>query len=281
MKKQLVLLFCGFLIQVSLAQVNNSVLSSGDWFKFSIDTTGVFKIDKNLLQQIGVSTNGLNPKKLHIYGNGGQLLPDANNDFRYDDLQENAIYVAGEEDGTFDNKDYILFYATGPHDWDVNTTSNFIKHRQNIYTDKGYYFITVNDTDGKRITQKNPNTNTPAAPITIFDDYIFHEKEEKNIIAVGTQWFFEEDFNIQNTQSFKIPFPNAVANENLNVRVRGVSNSIVSSSMAVKVNGQDLLTLDYAGINISSLTKAYAVERNANISNSAENIEIEITYNNN
>ena len=72
MKKQLLLLFCGFLIQVSLAQVNNSVLSSGDWFKFSIDTTGVFKIDKNLLQQIGVSTNGLNPKKLHIYGNGGQ-----------------------------------------------------------------------------------------------------------------------------------------------------------------------------------------------------------------
>ena len=61
---------------------------------------------------------------------------------------------------------------------------------------------------------------------------------------MGTQWFFEEDFNIQNTQSFKIPFPNAVANENLNVRVRGVSNSIVSSSMAVKVNGQDLLTLD-------------------------------------
>jgi len=281
MKKQLLLLFCGFLIQVSLAQVNNSVLSSGDWFKFSIDTTGVFKIDKNLLQQIGVSTNGLNPKKLHIYGNGGQLLPDANSDFRYDDLQENAIYVAGEEDGTFDNKDYILFYATGPHDWEVNTTSNFIKHRQNIYTDKGYYFITVNDTDGKRITQKNPNTNSPAAPITIFDDYIFHEKEEKNIIAVGTQWFFEEDFNIQNTQSFKIPFPNAVANENLNIRVRGVSNSVVSSSMAVKVNGQDLLTLDYAGINISSLTKAYAVERNANILNSAENIEIQITFNNN
>ena len=105
MKKQLVLLFCGFLIQVSLAQVNNSVLSSGDWFKFSIDTTGVFKIDKNLLQQIGVSTNGLNPKKLHIYGNGGQLLPEANSDFRFDDLQENAIYVAGEEDGTFDIKD--------------------------------------------------------------------------------------------------------------------------------------------------------------------------------
>ena len=42
--------------------VNNSVLSGGTWYKFRVDTTGVFKIDKKLLQEIGISTSGLIPR---------------------------------------------------------------------------------------------------------------------------------------------------------------------------------------------------------------------------
>ena len=281
MRKQLLLFFIGFIFQIGLAQVNNSVLSNGDWYKFSVDTTGVFKIDRNLLQQIGVSTNGLNPKKIHIYGNGGQLLPVLNSDFRYGDLQENAIYVEGENDGSFDNEDFILFYAKGAHDWDVNAATNSIKHRQNIYSDKAYYFISVNDSDGKRIDSKNTLTNNATTIINSFNDFVFLEKDLKSILAVGTQWFFEEDFNIYNTQTFKIPFKNSLFNEDVNVRVRGVSNSVVSSIMDVKVNGTDALTINYAAVNPSSLTKAYAVERNANIANTLDEIEVSITYNNN
>jgi hypothetical protein len=281
MKKQILFIFCGFLMQVSFSQISNSVLSSGEWFKFSIDTTGVFKIDRKLLQQIGVSTNGLNPKKIHIYGNGGSLLSAANSDFRYDDLQENAIYIEGENDGSFDSNDFVLFYARGPHDWKVNTTSNSIKHRQNIYEDKAYYFLTVNDTDGKRVAQKTENTGNPNMEITIFDDYVFHEEEAKSILGAGTQWFFEKDFNVQSTQRFSIPFANAVANEEVNIRVRGVSNSVVSSSMDVTVNGEALYSINYAGVNLSSLTKAFAVERNGDAAISSDNIDVSITYNNN
>ena len=130
------------------SQVNNSVLANGNWFKFSVDTTGVFKIDKTLLQQIGISTNNLNPKKIHIYGNGGNLLPEFNGDVRYDDLQENAIYIEGEEDNSFDANDFILLYAKGPHSWEVDINTNNVSHKQNIYSDKAYYFITVNDNNG-------------------------------------------------------------------------------------------------------------------------------------
>ena len=126
-------LFTLFSILMS-SQVTNSVLRAGDWYKFSVDTTGVFKIDRNFLQQLGISTNNLNPKKIQIYGNGGQLLPEKNEEFRYDDLQENAIYVEGEQDNTFDANDYILFYAKGPHDWKVNTATGVVNHQQNIYS---------------------------------------------------------------------------------------------------------------------------------------------------
>jgi hypothetical protein len=267
-------------MQITFAQVSNSVLSSGTWFQFSVDTTGVFKIDRNLLQQIGVATNGVNPKKIHIYGNGGQMLPELNSDFRYDDLQENAIFISGENDGSFDSNDFILFYAKGPHDWVVNTTNNSARHRQNIFSDKAYYFLTMNDVDGKRIAQKAPIIANATTQITIFDDYTFYEKEENSILAAGTQWFFKEDFNIENTQEFNIPFPNAVPNEPINVTVRSVFNSSTAASMAVKLNTQDLFNINYTGLSPASLSKAQALERSANAVNSSENINISITYSN-
>jgi hypothetical protein len=280
MKKLFLFLFIPFLTTVTFSQVSSSVLSTGDWFKFSVDTTGVFKIDKNLLQQIGISTNGLNPQKIHVYGNGGNLLPTLNADFRYDDLQENAIYIEGENDGVFDNSDYILFYAKGPHDWEIDINTETAKHRQNIYSDEAYYFITVNTTDGKRVQQRTPITTNATTQITNFDDFTFYEKEERSIFAAGTQWFFNQDFNIENTQSFTIPFPNAVPNQDISVRVRGVSTSVISSTMTVKVKTQDIYTLTYFGVNPSSLTKANTQEKTAAIQNSADIIDISITYDN-
>ena len=86
-------------------------------------------------------------------------------------------------------------------------------------------------------------------------------------MAAGTQWFYNEDFNITNTQEFNIPFPNAVSGEELEVSVRGVTNSVVNSSMAVQLNSQDIFTINYPGINASSLTKAIALERSAKVTN--------------
>ena len=280
MNRRILILFFSFFVQLISAQVTSSVLASGDWFKFSVDTTGVFKIDKNLLQQIGVSTNDLNPKKIHIYGSGGSLLPVLNSDFRYDDLQENAIYIEGENDGSFDNSDFILFYAKGPHDWIVNATSNTVNHRQNIYSDEAYYFISVSNIDGKRIQQKLPLTTSATTQINTFNDYTFYEKDEISLFAAGTQWFFNDDFNIENTQSFKIPFPNALVDENINIKVRGVSTSVASSTMAVKINGTDIYTLSFSSVNSGSLTKANTSERTADIKNSSNVIDVSIVYDN-
>ena len=281
MKKYSILFFLFLSTHILLAQNQNSVLATGDWFKFSVDTTGVFKIDRNLLQRIGISTGGLDPRKIHIYGNGGQMLPELNSDFRYNDLEENAIYIEGENDGSFDANDYILFYAKGPHDWEVDITNESANHRQNIFSDKAYYFISVNDINGKRISTKSPVAGNTSNTITVFDDFTFIEKEERSLLAAGTQWFYDDDFNITNTQEFVIPFPNAVANTDINIEVRGVSNSVVSSTMAVNLNGQDIFSLSYPAVSPSSLTKAVAIQRNANINNSADSFNISITYDNN
>ena len=225
MKKKYFTAYLFFLFSFAIhSQVVNSVLSEGIWFKFSVDTTGVFKIDKSLLQEIGIATNNLNPKKIHIYGNGGDLLPESNGVFRYDGLQENAIFVEGEEDNSFDTNDYILFYAKGPHSWSVNTTSQEVTHKQNIYSDKAYYFITVNDDDGKRIQNAVPISGNPVTEITNFNDYTFYENETSNLFSTGRRWLGEE-FSLENQQTFQIPFFNAVQNEPLKIKVRAVGVS--------------------------------------------------------
>ena len=260
------------------SQVNNSVLANGNWFKFSVDTTGVFKIDKTLLQQIGISTNNLNPKKIHIYGNGGNLLPEFNGDVRYDDLQENAIYIEGEDDNSFDANDFILFYAKGPHSWKVDINNNNVSHKQNVYSDKAYYFITVNDNNGKRIQSAPSVTGSTVTQLTSFNDYIFYEKETTNLFAAGRRWLGEE-FSVENQQTFQIPFPNAIQNEPLEIKVSAVAVSGLTSSMQVNVNSQDLFNLNFGAITSGS-TLASERAGSESITNSSTLINVSLNYNN-
>ena len=137
-------------------------MANGSWYKFRVDTTGVFKINKDLLQEIGINTAGLDPKNIRIYGNGGKMLPQLNSEFRYDDLMENAIFIEGEQDGVFDNDDFILFYAQGPHHWEINDSQfRLSKHNTNIYSDYAYYFITADNGVGKRINSLSNPTQDP------------------------------------------------------------------------------------------------------------------------
>ena len=262
------------------SQVQNSVLAEGTWYKFSVDTTGVFKLDRTFLSQLGVNVNTIDPRKIHIYGNGGTMLPELNSESRYEDLQENGIYVEGESDGTFDADDFILLYARGPHDWSVEPNTGSASHRFNIFSEKSYYFLTINATDGKRIGTRIPPLVVSSNPITEFDDYTFFERDELSILGAGTQWFFNEDLNTVSSVSYSIPFDDLVSNSDVRIKVRGVSNSVVPTSLNVNVNAADVFTLNFPQVNPDGLTKAFAIEQSGNIQTTSNAITVTLTYNN-
>jgi len=280
MKKTLLLyIITVFFIAEGHAQTSTSVLSKGDWYKFAVDTTGVFKLDVSLLQKMGINTATLNPKNIRIFGNGGVMLPQKNERFRADDLQENALFVSGEEDGVFNTDDYILWYAKGPHDWIVNPVVGTANHRQNIYSEKAYYFLTVTEGAGKRISEAPIVTLPSVKTVTTFDEYVFYEKETRNLFAIGTQWF-GENFSVENTHSFTIDFKNAVPNSPISVKVRGAAISSLASSMEVSVNSQNIYAINFPRVNSGSLTLGYTSHKIATINNSTEEIAISISYNN-
>ncbi|MGB0892629.1 MAG: type IX secretion system sortase PorU, partial [Flavobacteriaceae bacterium] len=278
-KQQLLLLLLLGLASLSFSQTN-SVLSAGNWYKFAVDTTGVFKIDKSLLEKMGINTANLNPKNIQIFGNGGAMLPQKNSDFRYADLQENAIYVEGEDDGVFNANDFILFYAKGPHDWIINENLETASHRQNIYSNKAYYFITVSNVNGKRIATLPEITNVAVKNISVFDDFIFYEKEERNLFAIGTQWF-GEDFSVENNQGFKLDFSTIDTNFPVKIKVAGAAISALPSSMSISVNGQNAFTINYPGVTNGSLTLGYPNFNSSTINVNTSSIDVEVSYNNN
>ena len=149
----------------TVSAITNSVLANGEWFRFFVTKSGAYLINKVFLQQLGINTNSIDPRKIKIYGNGGRMVPLKNSTFYPDDLAENAIQVTGESDGVFNDNDFIVFYAEGVDNYNEESDTN-----NNLYTDKSYYYINVQGAEGKRI-QTMLQPSTAGTPITVFDDF--------------------------------------------------------------------------------------------------------------
>ena len=167
---------------------HSSVLKNGSWYKISVTQDGIYKLDYGFLKSIGIDVDNIDPRNLKIFGNGGGMLPYANSISRYDDLQENAIYVEGESDGHFNQGDYILFYGQAPTRWTYNSSDKKFHHQVHFYSDSTYYFINADMGTGKRIQQQN-STGTPTNFVNTFDDYSYHEADLVNLLKSGREWY--------------------------------------------------------------------------------------------
>ncbi|MDH2208005.1 MULTISPECIES: type IX secretion system sortase PorU [unclassified Empedobacter] len=213
-----------------------SVLKSGDWYKIKVSKDGVFKLDKSFFTKNGIPTN-FNPKSLKIYGNGeGRLMENLTED-RIGALNEIPIKFVGGEDNSFDNSDYVLFYAKGPHQWYRNNTTTLkdAKVRYNLYDDFAYYFISFNGEDGKRVGEQ-AITTSPVKTFSTFDNLQFHEKDSINLNGLGQIWVGE---NIGLKDGFKKTFKaNAVNGGEAYLRYAVVGKNANTISYSLNVNGQ-------------------------------------------
>ncbi len=259
----------------------NSVLSSGDWYKISTPNSGIHKISYNELQAMGINASSINPKNIRIYGNGGGALPENNSEFRYDDLQENAIYVAGESDASFDSGDYILFYAQGPNTWKYNSASKIFNHYTNSYSDNAYYFINTDIGQGKRISIEPSSTLASNKSVDKFNARAFYEKDLLNLIKSGRVWYGEK-FDIIRTYNNKFSFPNIVPTSRVHLKVDVAARSVSSTNntFSTVANGNTLISsVSSVGTSYNSdFAKSSSDTMSFTTSNS--NIDVSITFNN-
>jgi len=252
----------------------NSVLSEGDWYKIKVAEDGLYKIDYDFLISMGLNVSNLDPQKIQIYGNGGAMLPENNGAFRHTDLIENAIHVKGQEDGSFDVNDWLVFYGESPHRWSLDEGNNF-KHKLNIYDNYNYYYLRIGSQNGKRVTlYETPEVEN--FEVDFYTDRKYHEVERKNLKNTGRQWFGEY-FAFDERYSIDFNFQNRIKNEPLRINARAVGRSSSPTSLSVKHRGLEVLKVPI-GTQVSASTYVDDGEANADFFSSISPLDLEVTY---
>ena len=255
-----------------VSAITNSVLSQGSWYKFEIDQTGVYRLDRSFLSSLGMNPAAINPDLLKVYGHGGKPLPLSNSDPQNFDLPEVPLKVVGGEDGRFDSGDYVLFYGQGIMGYDAENDSHF-----NPYAETAYYFITADGAPGLRI---EPMVEPTANAEVIFEQYQelkYHERDEYSPAKVGRRWFGDR-FYIQNQQEYNFNFPGRIASEPVKVKVRAAAASEVPTSLQVNVNGTTVDPLTFNAINDPTLLSVDSFVQDFQLS--GESINVSLNYNN-
>ncbi len=219
----------------------NSVLSQGIWYKISVGTDGIYKIDKALLNSLGINTNALNPNHVHVFGNGEGSLPELNSTPYIDDLAQNGVTVIGGSDGVFNEGDCILFYGQGPHKWYPNGFVEF-EQRRNPYSDKSYYFITIDaNITPLQITEVDGSSGTENTQFTTYDYRDVYENDLVSLVGGGKRWYGEL-FDVELNKTFNFAIPSIDINSPVKFRVSLASNSLNGAGTAQRyvVNGTQL-----------------------------------------
>ncbi len=263
---------------------NTSVLNNGDWYKISVEETGMFKITPSYLSDAGLDLNA-NPisiDNIRIYGNGDGILPAANATFRKDDLNEIPCKVVDNNaNGIFDGSDFALFFARGPHTWNNNAAGRF-SHTLNFYRDQNFYFLTFNNGAGRRVSVSNNDPGTANVTVNTYDDFSFQEEDRENIIGAGRVWLDDVfDFTLSYNYGFNfidIDVTNPVA-----VTINTVARSSTDNTFME-------IYRDGGFVSNTSSYAAYRTEDGAdyvttnqetiNFTPTAGNFSIRLTYNN-
>lgn len=252
---------------------SNSVLAAGDFYRFYIEKSGVYKISKDFLNQLGLKVDQIDPRNIHLFGNGGRMIPLKNAVDYPSDLTENAIQIIGENDGVFNDNDYILFYGEGVDNWSQENETHL-----NLYSDKSYYYISVSGEFGKRIQPfVQPNANKTIT-FSSFDDIQFYEKDKINIARLGRKWF-GEDFSITDTQSFDFEIQNPTAGATTKIYINAAAVAYIGTKFDISANGSAIGALMLPKTDAISSSKATENLFVGSLT-ATEKVKIELKYDN-
>lgn len=263
-----------------------SVLSQGDWFKIGVPASGIYKLDKKALADLGLNVQGLDPARVRLFGNAMGTLPQPNQTFRPDDLVENNIRFVGDANATFDDAEYFLFYARGPHTWTRAGSAARFQHHQNPYTDTAYYFLTVGSGAGRRVAAAPVVAGPATARITAFTERQFYERELVNLAKSGRLWLGEQ-FSTTDQRSVSFPVPDLVPNTTVQLTSSVAAASVAPTFFQTSINGQTAATQVVSGYFCTGGFGCYPEVGNTNLTTLSYNvpasaptdIKVDLTYN--
>lgn len=229
---------------------NESVFSTGEWYKIPLKRNGIYELDRDYLIEMGVPVNQIDPRNIQIWTTPGGELPRKNSNPRPDLLQIPVI-VNGENDGNFDNSDRILFYGSSPHQV-FRTESGSFSHRFHRYSDFNYVFLKIGSEPGLRLQETI--LSNPQRTVTQFRDFLWKEEDRfksETKIRSGNEWYSQKLSAAPSEQQQTIlndTIPGLLPNQNIDVDINVVGRSIQTMSFSFFVNGASAGTISIPSI---------------------------------
>lgn len=178
-----------------------------NWYKIKIESTGVYKITYDELRRAGIPIGLIDPRTLRLFNIGNCT----SNVYYPDTMTEIPIYISGEADSSFDNRDYILFFGVSPSRYNHNHSSFYM----NPFTKYNYYWLTWGFSIsysgfGKRIEQITSQLS--GNRIYSAENYVRLEKDRDCPARNGLLWIWEFYAKDGNTSSKTFDLPLELVN---------------------------------------------------------------------
>ncbi|MBX2975913.1 MAG: T9SS type A sorting domain-containing protein [Ignavibacteriaceae bacterium] len=175
------------------------------YIKLGVASDGVYRVGYNELQNLGIQTSNIDPRKFQIFLKGAQI----------------PIYVKGEDDQTFNQGDFVEFVGIrnmGGKHRELNEFGKPYTEYLDQYSDTTVYWLTWGVEDGLRVENSiNASTTSSIDTIKYYHELIHYERNN---------WF---DFSMADQVRRELPFwyENKTWHEgNLNVGTRNLTFSV-------------------------------------------------------
>ncbi len=137
---------------------------SASYLKIGISKDGIYRITPQDLTALGISASSIDPRSFVLFDRGSQY----------------PIFVAGEEDGSFDAADYIELYARANYSPRsprvLNSDSEEYSEYMNRYSDTTVFFLSWGSvTGGSRAPQFAGNTQGLTDTLASYTEFIHYE----------------------------------------------------------------------------------------------------------
>ncbi|MBI5216108.1 MAG: type IX secretion system sortase PorU [Ignavibacteriae bacterium] len=226
---------------VRTSSLQNSLLASGMWFKFSINESGMYKLQGSTLLATGIPA-GTNPINIKLYNNGGEELPVSVTANVMDDLNEVAIYTFdATSNNTLDADDYVLFYGKGVRGWKYNEGTKTFSHFLNHFTESNVYWLRVDDSPSKQMSPLTFSTQPVEYQPATINAKLYREDEKINVTNSGLEWLGQQ-FNFGESITYIHPLSGLDGSKPIVYKFRVGAQALGYSNFTIYEHSDVILT---------------------------------------
>ena len=189
--------------------ISHSRLASGTWYRIPVSQTGIYKLTASEVPVL----NGTAISRIALYGAPGGQLSTQLGDELPDDLVPAAIEVTdANSNGTFDNADYLIFYAEGPSVWRYVDGDQRFEYKTNTYATSNYYYLTVDFTapasDASSLRVKASSaTSANQGELTTYTGVAMMHDDRTNPNEGGEAWMADKFTNSLRERTYELVLP--------------------------------------------------------------------------